>query len=1100
MKKILFHIGLMLLVVTGMAQTYNIKQYTVQDGLLHSFVNDIIQDKRGNIWVATGGGLSKFNGVNFTNYTKKDGLNSYRLLSLSEDDFGNIWIGSQNGLNVFNGDSIYSLVSSAKTIYALEKSVDGKMWVASNAGIQKVSFENGIFNVKDLNYDFGYSDVSNIFQDRNRNSFLIETSKNRLFIGLNNKIFTCFNESLKKIKTPNNIQIFSACKLPGDKVFFGTNKGLYTLNGDSLTPFFSKFLVGFKVLKLKYHNLKLWMIGTWDNQDKDKLFLASISLSDMDYFRKISASNGLIDNPTSLFIDYEKNVWIGSNGGLSVLKNKAFITYTTKDGLAGDKIWSLLRDSNDNIWVGTIGQGLSVITKNGILKFDLSSGLPDLYVGSIFQLSENKFLLGTAHKGLCLAQFIPAHNTCHFQQLDIRLNQGETRVDAIVKDRYGILWVGSNKGLFYSNDNGKEFSFFPLEKGKTQIFIQKILETQDGRLLIGTRQQGLFSILPSGKVEHLLGKNEKIGVSSICEDKNHQIWISSLNKGILRMGGKNRWLNENDGLKSNLIYILQLDKNGNLWIGSNLGLDCLNTVEYNKTGRINIRHYNSNDGLLALEMNLNGSLEDTYGNLWFASNNGLVKYDYHYDIVGRIPPIINLLKVKLYSTEVDWHKYADSLISWNNLPVNPVLPYNKNHISFEFVGISFKNPKEIKYAWKLEGFDKNWMPPTYTRQAVYSNLPSGKYVFLLKSSNSDGVWNINPLKFSFTIQPPFWVQWWFIILAIIFSIVLIFSLVKLRTHSLLKRQRELELQIKLRTEKILLQKEELESQIEIVSKQKQEIEVIHHQISDSIEYAKRIQDAALPVQENLQSFVDDAFVFFKQRDVVSGDFYWWTPMKLDNVLVVTVADCTGHGVPGAFMSLLGISFLREIVTKEYVTHPGVILRKLRKEIINSLKQKDDFGGQKDGMDMSLVSLNLDTMELQFAGANNPLYIITNDELQITNNSSIKAVVLNEEKQSEKSSSKLLYEIKPDKIPIAIYGRMDKFTNHHIQLKKGDQIYLFSDGFADQFGGTNNKKFKYKPFKRLLLENADKPMKEQKDILESIFTKWKGNNEQVDDVT
>jgi len=184
------------------------------------------------------------------------------------------------------------------------------------------------------------------------------------------------------------------------------------------------------------------------------------------------------------------------------------------------------------------------------------------------------------------------------------------------------------------------------------------------------------------------------------------------------------------------------------------------------------------------------------------------------------------------------------------------------------------------------------------------------------------------------------------------------------------------------------------------------------------------------------------------------------------------------------MSMLGTSFLREIVQKEYITHTGVILHKLRKEIIKALKQKGEVGEQKDGMDMAIISINHETNMVQFSGAYNPLYILSSKELI-----SLKPLeVLGN-----------FYEIKPDKMPIAIYDKMDSFTSHEIQLEKGDQLFMFSDGYADQFGGPKGKKFKYKPFKRLLSDNKDKPMSEQKELLNSAFEAWRGDLEQVDDV-
>ena len=275
----------------------------------------------------------------------------------------------------------------------------------------------------------------------------------------------------------------------------------------------------------------------------------------------------------------------------------------------------------------------------------------------------------------------------------------------------------------------------------------------------------------------------------------------------------------------------------------------------------------------------------------------------------------------------------------------------------------------------------------------------------------------------------------------------------------------------------------LAKQRDEIKYQKEKIEEIHHEVSESINYATRLQGAILPEEELLTEYLSEHFVLFKPKDKVSGDFYWWT--YIDGHTVITAADCTGHGVPGAFMSMLGVSFLREIVEKEYITNTGLILKKLRKEIIKVLKQKGATGEQKDGMDMAIISINHKTNVVQFSGANNPLYIISK---------SIKGF------EPLMNLGKIgLYEVKPDKMPIAIYDKMDNFTTHEIKLQKADQLYMFSDGFADQFGGEKGKKFKYKPFKKLLLENADKSMSSQKELLNTAFENWKNMEEQVDDV-
>ncbi len=1080
------------------SQNYNIQHYTVKDGLLHSFVNDIVQDNRGNIWVATGGGLCMFNGVEFKNYTTKNGLNYPRLLSIAVDNKNNIWVGTLVGLNVFNGDSIYALKSKNgnEKILAIAKSQDGKMWISSNKGIKKIEFNNGKFKTKKINYNFGDNQDVNIFQDTKWNNFLIETTDNKLFIGLNSQVYLYQQNKVSEININDSTEIYSACELANNKIIFGTNSGLYTYSDNKFNKIKNKNLQNFKVLKIKQKNGTIWMIGKWSNKSNE-LFLVSINLNNKKYYRKISVSNGLINNPTSLYIDHENNIWTGSNGGLNVLKGESFVTYTTKNGLIGNKIWGIY-NNNNNIWVGTINQGLSIILKDTILKFNIKDGLPDKYIGAINKYHDNVIFLGTARKGLCTAELDTVNYTVKFNRLKIPLNKDKTRIDDIIKDKNNIFWIGSNKGLYYSH-NGKTFYHKKLFANDTnQVFVQKILQASNGKLYIGTKQNGLF-ILDKNKITNLFNNtNLHLGIISICEDSEGKLWVASQHKGITNINNKNnKWITDKNGLKSNLVYILQSDKNGNIWVGTNLGLDKINVKEYNKSGKIIVRHYGINDGLQTLEMNLNGSFEDKNQNLWFATNNGLLKYDYRYDISNRIPPIISLLSVKLHSKTVDWTKYCDSLITWNKLPLNPVLPYNKNHITFEFIGISYKNPKEIRYSWKLEGFDKKWVPSSYNRQVIYSNLPPGNYVFKLKSSNNDGVWNKKILEFKFAITPPFWITWWFITLAILTIIFGFYLFMRFRLRTLQKRQIELQKIVLERTKEIFKQKEEIKQQRDTVYEQKQKIEQIHFRLSDSIDYAKRIQNSILPNDTILKNTFLDYFLIFKPKDKVSGDFYWWT--QINEFTIIAAADCTGHGVPGAFMSMLGISFLREIVEKEKITQPGLILDLLRKNIIEALNQTGDYNEPKDGMDIAIISINHKTNKLQFAGANNPLYIIKpviadeqseHSNLSKNNSSCILAMTNNELG---------LYEVKPDRMPISIYVKMKNFTTREINLQTGNYIYLFSDGFADQFGIKNKKKFGYKRFKQLLLENTNKPMSEQKRILLKTLNEWKGTNEQIDDI-
>ena len=311
---------------------------------------------------------------------------------------------------------------------------------------------------------------------------------------------------------------------------------------------------------------------------------------------------------------------------------------------------------------------------------------------------------------------------------------------------------------------------------------------------------------------------------------------------------------------------------------------------------------------------------------------------------------------------------------------------------------------------------------------------------------------------------------------------------KKKANVLLKQQN---IEISQQKEEISTQRDEIEAQRDLVTHQKEHIEEIHKEVTDSINYAKRIQEAVLPVSESARSVLGEHFILFKPKDVVSGDFYWTT--KVNNWLIVTVADCTGHGVPGAFMSMLGISFLNEIVRKQEVTQANQVLNELRKEVINALQQRGKTGEQKDGMDISLLVVNTETNECQWAGANNPLYIVRGGQ----NPQGLTKPELLQNLEG-------LEEIKGDKMPIAIYLVMNEFTNHNFNVEKGDCLYLFSDGFSDQYGGSNKRKFMSGNFKKLLQNISSKSMKEQKKILSETIDSWMNYSgktyEQTDDIT
>ena len=290
------------------------------------------------------------------------------------------------------------------------------------------------------------------------------------------------------------------------------------------------------------------------------------------------------------------------------------------------------------------------------------------------------------------------------------------------------------------------------------------------------------------------------------------------------------------------------------------------------------------------------------------------------------------------------------------------------------------------------------------------------------------------------------------------------ALLKMR-DGLSENERVLEQKVVERTEEVVKQKEEIELKTK-------ELEILFKQVTDSIHYAKRIQEAILPPNNLVKQILPESFVLYKPKDIVSGDFYWID--KKNNWCYFAAVDCTGHGVPGAFMSIVGYNLLKDILKNTDSIQPSIIMDKMNDGVANTLHTNTTSGKQtKDGMDMTLCALNYETLELQFAGAFNPLYIIRGNEL---------------------------IQYKADKFPVGMFiGEKQNFTNHSIQLQKGDSIYIFSDGYADQFGGPRGKKFMAGNFRQLLSDVSKLPIERQKTMLNQTIEEWRGNLEQVDDI-
>jgi serine phosphatase RsbU (regulator of sigma subunit) len=548
-----------------------------------------------------------------------------------------------------------------------------------------------------------------------------------------------------------------------------------------------------------------------------------------------------------------------------------------------------------------------------------------------------------------------------------------------------------------------------------------------------------------GKIK-LFGTNEgydnKFSIA-FAEDAKGNIWIGSFEKGIYKYDG-NKFVNYSTSLKTGMssdqIFLLVCDNNNHLWIGNNLGIDRMDLK--NET----FRHYSKHDGFLGIEINPNAVCKDKQGNLWFGSIIGAVRYNASNEKVNKSEPITLLKTPRLFFNEMEKE------------PEGRVFKYNQNHLTFDFVGASLTNPLRVQYRYMLEGVDTGWSPPTTQNFATYPDLQPGKYKFKVIAANNDGVWNKEPVTYEFTIKPPFWKTWWF------YTLCILAIAAGVRWYFIYKQKALLE-QNKILEQKVAERTEELRKEKEIVEKQ-------NKNIHDSIDYASRIQSAVFVPKTILNKLLPNHFIFFKPKDKVSGDFYW--AHFSNDIIYFAVADCTGHGVPGALITIIGCNVLDKIMNTTNAKTPAQILKHLSKEVAQALETHDEENKLKDGMDISLCAYHPKTKTLEFAGAYNSMYLVKNGELT---------------------------EYKADKIPI---GKSNTdanadFTNHVVQLSGGETIYLFTDGYPDQIGGPKKTKFFYPPFRKLLAQISKEPLAEQEKILDKTIVEWLGTREQIDDL-
>ncbi len=1068
----------------------NFSSFKKLQGLKHGSILCLLEDKSGNLWMGTNGsGVSKYDGKSFTHFTTNEGLSDNDVRSMLEDSKGNIWFGTNGGgVNKYDGKTFThyaedeGLLTSA--VFSMLEDKKGNIWFGVIGGVSKYDPSTNSFASYTSEQGFSSSTVFDMEEDRNGAIWFATFGEG--VCKYDGKSF--YHYSDKQGLSANTVK----CILEDKKgqLWFGTqSNGVNKFDGNTFSQYKAEQGLSNNDIRsmLEDRDGTIWFTTNGAGVCK---YAEGVNGKTFTHY---SEKEGL-PNPDVRCVleDRSGNIWFGSNGdGVSKYGGKTFTHFTTNEGLSNNVVLNILEDKNGNFWLGTLGGGINKYDGKSFSHYTTGNG--NLNVLSSLQDKNGNLWFGMLNGDV--DRYDPSARTV--TQFTKKEGLPGKTIFCMLEDQSENIWFGTSGGGACKYDPAENsFTTFTTKEGLSGNEVRSIGEDKNGNLWFGTSGHGVTKYNPNeknGKAFTHFGEEEGLSNSDVrcmLEDKNGMMWFGTYGGGINKYDPNEKTFTHfttKDGLPDNTIFSLLEDRHGNVWIGTRFGLSMMKAknLELKKSNPdlplfIN---YNYEDGFLGIGCNTNAIYEAKDGTIWIGANDRLTLFHPSNSLSASLAPKIELTGVDLFNEKIPWSMLVgktDSILvlgngvkvseqkltavsKWYSLPEDLSLAYNNNFITFNFIGITQQQSKKVKYQYKLVGIDNNWSALSTRSEAPYGNLPHGNYTFKVKAMNAEGVWS-KEFSYQFVIRPPWWKTWWARAGLVIFIAVSAFGTYRWRTASLRKRQKQLEQTVEERTAEVIEEKR-------IVTEQKYLIEEKHKEITDSINYAERIQRALLASKNLLDENLDDYFILFKPKDVVSGDFYWATTLSNGNFVFVT-ADSTGHGVPGAIMSILNIACLDKAVTKG-ITSPDLILNETRDLVVNHLKNDGSEEGGQDGMDGCLLSFNFKTHELKCAAANNPVYIVRSNDL---------------------------IEIKADRLPI---GKHEKgqlpFTLHTFQLQKGDVIYTFTDGFADQFGGKNGKKFKHKQLTDLLLIISGESMEMQRRMLSDTFEKWRGDLEQIDDV-
>ncbi|MBI5217428.1 MAG: SpoIIE family protein phosphatase [Bacteroidia bacterium] len=1064
------------------------KCYTIDQGLSQSCIYTTLQDSKGYMWFGTQSGLNKYDGFKFEiiqyDLTDTNSLSNNWIYSLAEDRYGNIWVATRTGLNMLdpttNRVKRYlrnqynpNTLPDDKT-YGLLIDKEGIIWVRTPNAISKIDPKTG----KIINFDFPVDYFS--FFERDYGWPMYEDKEGNIWFGsydglhiFNKKDehFSVFKNEDKNFKSLCDNRVTAIIEDKFRNLWIGTHDGLNKFNKKTRSfkryyhdPNNTRSLIDNEINSLFIDHEGLLWVGTVNGLSKYNPNAETFTNFQNDPNRQNSLSYNSV---TSIYEDRSYNLWIGTDGGgvnKIDLKPKKFITYNIYNGLCGNVIASIFEESKKSLWVGTWGTGLNQFNREtGEMKFFSEKSAKDKkilndYVHVIFKDSRGKIWLGT-RKGINIyypetKKFITLQD---YFKGDIKIT---ARVNTIIEAKDKTIWIGTENGVYILDFNNNEAKgFFHNSQDSNSIssnHIYAVMEDNDGDIWV-TTTNGLnkLSFLPLKVQRFMHNPQNRNSISSnyvyaIIQDKEGLIWLAT-SCGLNMYNKKTNtfiYYTSKQGLPGDDLYGIIEDKSGDIWITCTRGIS-----RFNKKNK-SFKNYDKDDGLQGLEFNLGANLRSPVdGEIFLGGISGFNAF-YPENIKSNVfvPQVmINKIIKKSNTGET-------SILFEEGKDV--ILTYQDYLLTIEFASLDFTNPEKNIYAYKIEGMSNQsdeWLNIGNRNFVSFTNMPPGDYTITIKGSNNDHIWNNKGVSLHVIMKTPYWKTIWAYILYILIISSIVWYYITTRTKKLKSANQIL--------------REKQYAALEI-AKQKEDLSRKNKAITDSINYAKRIQEAMMPSEYLFNKLLTDAFILYKPKDIVSGDFYWIAEKK--NKIFVAAVDCTGHGVPGAFMSIIGYDLLKTITKEREIENPAEILNQMNEGVSDTFSKNIVDWDVRDGMDISLCVIDKNNKTIEYAGAINPLFVVRNNRV---------------------------VEIRGNRFSVGSNDLDEKFTfEHHIMpLRDNDMVYLFSDGYADQFGGPLGKKYKYKRFRHFLQTISAYPLKEQKKYLEDNINKWRGDMEQVDDI-